>query len=124
MLVLSVLVHLPWRWVLGLGVAMIVGHNTLDGVAFPEGDWRAALWSILHVSRPDSLGGGVEFFPLYPLIPWIGVMPAGYVFGMLMQRTTSWGSSPRDTGTRSRESTWRGSPSSPCSTRHAAGSPG
>lgn len=89
MLVLSALVYLPSKWILAFGLACIFGHNAFDGVRFPSDDWRAVPWSILHVSEPVSLRGGIEFFPLYPLIPWIGVMPVGYVFGTLMQRPES-----------------------------------
>lgn len=81
MICLAALVRLPVR-VAGLfGVAMIVGHNAFDGVrpeTFGSLGW---LWNVLHVSRPFQITSSFTFMPAYPLIPWIGVMAAGYAFG-------------------------------------------
>jgi uncharacterized membrane protein len=76
MVVLAFLVRLPLKWVAAVGVAMILGHNLLDGIK-PAGfgAW-APLWSMLHVKGDTPLG-----FVSYPLIPWIGVMAAGYALG-------------------------------------------
>ena len=86
MIVLAGLVHLPLGAVAALGIAMIAGHNLLDGVA-PEslGRW-APLWILLHVQAPIPLRGDQVFFVIYPLVPWIGVMAAGYAFGRLLHR--------------------------------------
>jgi uncharacterized membrane protein len=85
MVVLAGLVYLP-RWAIGtVGIAMIAGHNLLDGVhaqAFGSVAW---IWNFLH--QPALLktqSGGV--FPLYSLIPWIGVMAAGYALGPAIQQ--------------------------------------
>lgn len=53
MIVLAGLVHLPLGAVAAVGIAMIPGHNLLDGVT-PEwlGDW-GPLW-ILCTCRPPS----------------------------------------------------------------------
>ena len=76
MIVLAALLWLPVPAVLGFGVALIAGHNLLDGL-------RSAnpLWVILHlqgfvVNRP-----GFVVFVAYPLIPWIGVTASGYALG-------------------------------------------
>ncbi len=86
MVVLAGLVYLPLRAVAAVGIAMVVGHNLLDGIA-PQslGPW-GALWTILHVQAPIQLGGGRTLLVIYPLIPWIGVMAAGYAFGTLLLR--------------------------------------
>jgi uncharacterized membrane protein len=78
MIALGGLVRLPMRWIAAVSLAMIAGHNLLDGIA-PEqfGAW-APLWSVLHVR--GHLPG---VFISYPLIPWIGVMGIGYVLGSL-----------------------------------------
>jgi uncharacterized membrane protein len=76
MVVLSVLVRLPVAVVGAFGLLMIFGHNAFDGIK-PEafGAW-APLWTILHVQGPTPF-----MFVAYPLIPWIGVMAAGYALG-------------------------------------------
>jgi uncharacterized membrane protein len=78
MVALAALVWLPVPAVLAIGLAMIAGHNLLDGV-------RSAnpLWVILHaqgfvVNRP-----GFVVFVAYPLIPWIGVTAVGYALGQV-----------------------------------------
>jgi len=86
MIALSVLVHLPVRVVTGFGILMIATHNLLDGVqpsAWGTFDW---LWKILHSGGTIELGGNFRFGAGYPLIPWIGVMAAGYGFGPVMVR--------------------------------------
>jgi uncharacterized membrane protein len=77
MIVLSGLVFLPTPAIAGFGIALIAGHNLLDGIA-PERFGAAAwLWSVLHVPR----------FPvIYPLVPWVGVMAVGYGLGPLLLR--------------------------------------
>ena len=68
--------------VAAIGLGMIALHNALDPIR-PEafGRW-APLWGVLHVSGGYEMPGfrlGVG----YPLIPWIGVMAAGYSLGTI-----------------------------------------
>src|SRR6266851_792133 len=44
MIALAGLVRLPMRWIIGLGAAMIAGHNLLDPITFPQSDWRFVPW--------------------------------------------------------------------------------
>ncbi len=80
MIVLSALVWLP-AWVLGLlGIMLIAGHNALDTVRF-EG-WLGEAWRIV------KSGGFIGTWPRgfiagYPIVPWLGVMLAGYGCGQL-----------------------------------------
>lgn len=78
MIVLALLVRLPDWFTGAVGLSMIFGHNLFDGVTLNHQgilvgasarDWIIA---ILHVQRPPIV---------YPLVPWIGVMAAGFVFG-------------------------------------------
>ncbi len=89
MVVLSGLVFLPTRLVAAFGVAMIAIHNAFDWVK-PESlgpfGW---LWTVLHVSRELQPAPGFHFSIGYPLVPWIGVVAAGYGFGPLLQREPS-----------------------------------
>jgi uncharacterized membrane protein len=96
MIVLAGLIHLPLKVVAGFGLAMIALHNLLDrfqvtgwqGPGTPVPGLGAKLWMLAHQ--------GFSIFPVlgfpspivivvYPLIPWIGVMAAGYAFGSLYQ---------------------------------------
>jgi uncharacterized membrane protein len=96
MIVLAALIHLPLRVVAGFGIAMIASHNLLDrfhvqgwqgpGSAVPS--YGAKLFIILHQAfEPFPIAGWPSpvVFVLYPLIPWIGVMAAGYAFGAVYQ---------------------------------------
>ena len=81
MVVLAALVHLPLRVIGVFGIAMIALHNTLDGVssqAFP--------WMVLHQAGLVMLtASGPLVWVQYPLVPWIGVMAAGYAFGAVYE---------------------------------------
>ena len=85
MIALAAMVFLPRSVIGAITIVMIGGHNLLDGVHAAQVGRLAWLWNILH--EPGSLGriGGVQIFVLYPLIPWVGVMAAGYVLGPVMQ---------------------------------------
>lgn len=84
MVALSGLIFLP-RQVLGLvSLSMIALLNLADplnpGLFGPFG-W---VWKILHVPGEIMWGDGNIFLIVYPLLPWIGVMGAGYLFGMTL----------------------------------------
>jgi uncharacterized membrane protein len=86
MVVLAGLVWLPRAAVLAVGLALVAGHNLFDGVA-PErfGRW-GWLWQLLHVWRAViEVAPGVRLFVMYPLVPWVGVMAAGYAFGPVLE---------------------------------------
>jgi uncharacterized membrane protein len=86
MIALAALVWLP-RWAIAaVALNMIAGHNLLDGISAESLGPNAWLWHILHERGEATLGGGIEAYVLYPLIPWIGVIAAGYAFGPVMQR--------------------------------------
>lgn len=86
MMALAAFVWLP-RWAIAAAaLIMIAGHNLLDGIRADTFGDMAWLWHFLHAPGEIALGGGVEIYVLYPLIPWIGVMAAGYALGPVMQR--------------------------------------
>jgi uncharacterized membrane protein len=79
MIALAALVFLPYTALLGVSLAMIALHNLLDAVTPAQFGAFGWLWRILHVQgllipRPTVIVA-------YPLVPWIGVMAAGYCFG-------------------------------------------
>jgi uncharacterized membrane protein len=92
MIVLGALVHLPLWFTGAFGVTMVAVHNAFDGMRVPN--WAPGmpdlalsqkLGLVLHQQGFLSVGGpnGTNFFTFYPLVPWIGVMAAGYAFGRL-----------------------------------------
>jgi uncharacterized membrane protein len=86
MVVLAGLVFLPTWSIAAVGIAMITLHNTFDAVrADSFGSFRW-LFAILHSGDMLEPLPGVHFIPGYPLVPWIGVMAAGYGFGTLLLR--------------------------------------
>ena len=95
MVVLAGLVYLPLRAIAAFGIATIALHNLLDAVpvaiwtgpATPVPGAAAKTWMVLHQAGFTPLLGASS--PLvwieYPLIPWVGVMAAGYAFGVLYE---------------------------------------
>jgi uncharacterized membrane protein len=84
MIALAALVHLP-RWAVAtIGLGMMLGHNMLDGIKAQSFGAAAPLWNLLHQPGMIDLGAHIKLFALYPLIPWIGVMAAGYALGPVL----------------------------------------
>ena len=93
MLIMAAILPLPRKWVLALGLLLVLGHNLLDpivvlmwkgpGTPFPDA-W-GGLWSLLHQSNMIVPFGskGPHLWVTYPLIPWPGVMALGYGLGMV-----------------------------------------
>jgi uncharacterized membrane protein len=84
MVVLSGLVYLRASVVALLGVAMIVLHNLLDGLTAEQVGLPGWLWVILHSPGDAALVDDITFGTGYCLVPWMGVMAAGYGFGTLL----------------------------------------
>jgi uncharacterized membrane protein len=86
MVVLAGLIRFPVKAVTIFGVVMIVVHNAFDGVMPGELGIFGWPWQILHAGGMIEYVQGYFFAAAYPLIPWIGVMAAGYGFGTLLTR--------------------------------------
>jgi len=81
MIAMAGLVWLPRAALLGLGVALVAGHQLLAPIDPPDVGVLAPLWSAMFEVGP-GLGGLV----LYPFAPWLGVMLLGYGLGPMFQR--------------------------------------
>ncbi len=83
MICLAGLVFMPRLIVIAGALALIAGHNAMDGWSPPSE--LAWLWTLLHRSGVLRLFGASEpnLIVLYPLLPWIGVMALGYALGSL-----------------------------------------
>ena len=86
MVAMALIVRLPVRWIAALGVVMIATHNLLDGInpaSFGKFYWA---WILLHSPGRIALTDNFAFSARYVLIPWVGVMSAGFAFGALLSR--------------------------------------
>jgi uncharacterized membrane protein len=81
MVVLAGLVHLPRGAIAAIGLAMIAGHNLLDGIDAEDLGHAAWLWTLLHQPGLIEIAPQLKLFVLYNLVPWSGVMAAGYALG-------------------------------------------
>lgn len=86
MIVLAGLVRFSTKVITVFGVLMIVLHNAFDGIRPEQLGIFGWPWQILHAGGPVEYAPGYIFAAAYPLIPWIGVMAAGYGFGSLLTR--------------------------------------
>jgi len=91
MILMAGLVRLPITAIAISGVAIIALHNVSDFFlpqleriyASGEPNW---LLKILYLGGVVRLGrNGPPLFILFVIVPWIGVMMAGYVFGAVME---------------------------------------
>jgi uncharacterized membrane protein len=90
MVLLAALIWLPIPAIGAFGVAVIALHNLMDfisettraGLAQSSLGW---LWQILYFGGPIQLGqNGPTLMVLYSIVPWIGVVAAGYAFGAVV----------------------------------------
>lgn len=84
MVILSGLVFLPISVTTIFGLVMIAIHNAFDGIRPKSFGDLAWLWKILHTGGRIQITEGYTLSAMYPLIPWIGVMAAGYGFGVIL----------------------------------------
>jgi uncharacterized membrane protein len=81
MVVLAGLVYLP-RWAIAtIALVMIAGHNLFDGVRAEHFGAAGWIWNFLHQPALLQIGPETKLLARYPLIPWAGVMAAGYALG-------------------------------------------
>ncbi|MBZ9788419.1 heparan-alpha-glucosaminide N-acetyltransferase domain-containing protein [Psychroflexus sp. CAK57W] len=80
MVFLAVFIHVPKKLMIASSLIVIFGHNSLDGIT---GGQFSDIWTLLHVQGPILLSEDTVLFNVYPLIPWIFVMPLGYHLGGL-----------------------------------------
>lgn len=90
MVALSALIGLPRILQITLAGVIIFGHNLLDfiDVSQSESAWKY-LWYILHDRGWIEISEQFKLRTSYPLLPWIGVILAGYAMGVLFTNQVS-----------------------------------
>jgi uncharacterized membrane protein len=85
MVILAGLIFLPLSVIAIIALAMIFGHNLFDGIKADNIAMGRIWWDVLH--QPGGVMiGATQFYVLYPLVPWVGVMAAGYCFGGIIKK--------------------------------------
>ena len=86
MVAMAAIVWLPVGWMAALGLTMIATHNLLDPINpawFGKFSW---VWMLLHSPGEIPITPHFSFSVRYVLIPWVGVMAAGFAFGSVLLR--------------------------------------
>jgi uncharacterized membrane protein len=86
MVAMALIVQLPVRWIGALGVGIIATHNLLDRINPASLGRLSWLWVVLHTPGRIPVTADLHFSVRYVLIPWVGVMAAGFAFGSLLLR--------------------------------------
>jgi uncharacterized membrane protein len=90
MVLLAAIIYMPMWTITTLGIVIIVAHPVLypilGAIHAPEGSVLDAIFKVLYLGEGFSIGkDGPPLLVLFVIIPWIGVMAAGYAFGPVMR---------------------------------------
>ena len=86
LLILSALIFLPRGWILAIGLILVFGHNLLDPVSVQGSSALDLIWYALHQPKAVFIDSAHVINFVYPVLPWIGLMALGYVFGAFYKK--------------------------------------
>jgi uncharacterized membrane protein len=81
MIVLAAAIRLPMPAIIGLGLAIVCGHNLLDSITVDPQSPLFVLWAELHERALINFPAGFAIKTTYPVLPWIGTIMLGYGIG-------------------------------------------
>ncbi|MEA2705969.1 MAG: hypothetical protein QOH22_757 [Gemmatimonadaceae bacterium] len=82
MIIMAAIAWLPIPLIAAFGIALIGLHNMADSIQPETFGSLAWLWRALHSPDPHA---SAWLRVDYPIVPWVGVMAAGYSIGPLFQ---------------------------------------
>lgn len=89
-IILSFMLKLPSRTIGLIGLLIIFCHNLLQLIPPPAGHFLSFVTSVLFRPSLFQITPGFSFYTGYPVIPWLGIMLAGFgcgeLFGLQMER--------------------------------------
>ncbi len=81
MIILGLLINLPFRAILAIGLIIFFGHNLIDFAERARTTPVPVWWNLLHQPGFISLGKNHSLFIFYPFLPWAGLTLLGYCCG-------------------------------------------
>lgn len=89
MVLLGILIHLPKKALILIGLLLIFGHNLFDSIVKEGQSFESIVWYILHQMNGFSISESRTIWFSYPILPWLGVITLGYCFGTFYQKNYS-----------------------------------
>ena len=83
MIILGALVKLSPKAVGWIGVAIVLAQQVFGAIGGNLPAAARSFWEFIYTTGADAPAG---ISVLYVLVPWVGVMAAGYGFGLLLER--------------------------------------
>ncbi|MBC7828620.1 MAG: DUF1624 domain-containing protein [Chitinophagaceae bacterium] len=87
MVLLGLLIHLPYRILLLVGLIIVFGHNLIDYAEADRDGNIGLLWDLVHRGNFSlyNLDANHVVIVVYAFLPWLGVMILGYCLGKLYE---------------------------------------
>jgi uncharacterized membrane protein len=86
MVVLSALVFLPGWLIFIIGMILVFRHNLLDAINMQGSSMQDVIWHVLHQPGTIFIDSTRFVNVVYPVLPWIGLMALGYIFGTFYRK--------------------------------------
>jgi uncharacterized membrane protein len=83
MVFLSVMIKLPYYAVLATGLILVFFHDLTDGFTPEKGTAFEVIWTLLHKPGNITINEHLNFFVLYSVLPYFGLICLGYCLGKL-----------------------------------------
>ena len=79
---MGLIIKLPYKAILILGLLIVCGHNALDKA---YGAIHSLVWDLAHNGNFQfhQIIPGHQLVVIYPFVPWLGLMMLGYCFGKI-----------------------------------------
>jgi uncharacterized membrane protein len=83
---LSLVVRLPQKYILGLGIAIISLHNLLDFL--PSSTQETFIYNLFHTSgfKRFAITENYSIVTVYGILPWFGIMCLGFGLAFIFNR--------------------------------------
>jgi uncharacterized membrane protein len=87
MILLGLLIHLPYKIIIALGILIVAGHNIMDIPSISSSLKGTLIADLVYFSNFSiyALNQNHVFIIVYSFLPWTGVMLLGFCFGKLFE---------------------------------------